>query len=94
MVELVKAAAATAGIPLTVFDNEAELINNIANFERIRILQEPSEQLLKAAHQHHVPVVQEPLSADGRLELRLYLREQAISETNHRYGNLIDKAII
>ena len=94
MVELVKAAAATAGIPLTVFDNEAELINNIANFERIRILQEPSEQLLKAAHQHHVPVVQEPLSADGRLELRLYLREQAISETNHRYGNLIDKAIV
>ncbi|MDP1562978.1 MAG: bifunctional proline dehydrogenase/L-glutamate gamma-semialdehyde dehydrogenase [Pirellulaceae bacterium] len=29
-----------------------------------------------------------PLS-NGRLELQLYVREQAISETKHRYGNLI-----
>jgi RHH-type proline utilization regulon transcriptional repressor/proline dehydrogenase/delta 1-pyrroline-5-carboxylate dehydrogenase len=29
-----------------------------------------------------------PLS-NGRLELQLYVREQAISETVHRYGNLV-----
>jgi RHH-type proline utilization regulon transcriptional repressor/proline dehydrogenase/delta 1-pyrroline-5-carboxylate dehydrogenase len=30
--------------------------------------------------------------ANGRLELLQYLREQAVSETTHRYGNVIPKA--
>ena len=34
-------------------------------------------------------VVDVPVLANGRLELRYYLREQALSQTVHRYGNLM-----
>jgi RHH-type proline utilization regulon transcriptional repressor/proline dehydrogenase/delta 1-pyrroline-5-carboxylate dehydrogenase len=33
-------------------------------------------------------VVSVPVSAEGRLELLWYLREQSISTDYHRYGNL------
>jgi len=48
--------------------------------------------LLMAANDAAVRVfTAEPL-ANGRLELPTYLREQSISETTHRYGNIIPKA--
>jgi RHH-type proline utilization regulon transcriptional repressor/proline dehydrogenase/delta 1-pyrroline-5-carboxylate dehydrogenase len=31
-----------------------------------------------------------PVLANGRLELRYYLREQALSQTVHRYGNVMN----
>jgi RHH-type proline utilization regulon transcriptional repressor/proline dehydrogenase/delta 1-pyrroline-5-carboxylate dehydrogenase len=34
-------------------------------------------------------VVDVPVLANGRLELRYYLREQALSQTIHRYGNIL-----
>ena len=36
-----------------------------------------------------VDVIDEPVVASGRLEMRWYLREQAISRTLHRFGNLL-----
>ncbi len=89
--ELVQTAAAVAGISLIVVYSPEEMIAQLPNIERVRALSRPSEQLLRAAQDQHVPLIQEPLSADGRLELRYYLREQAISETQHRYGNLVEK---
>ncbi|MEZ4659377.1 MAG: hypothetical protein R2911_17600 [Caldilineaceae bacterium] len=44
---------------------------------------------MTAAHVAHVPVIGAPVTTSGRLELRYYLREQAVSETQHRYGNII-----
>jgi RHH-type transcriptional regulator, proline utilization regulon repressor / proline dehydrogenase / delta 1-pyrroline-5-carboxylate dehydrogenase len=35
-------------------------------------------------------VVEAPVLANGRLELRWYLREQAVSQVLHRYGNVIE----
>ncbi len=89
--ELVQTAASIAGISLIVVYSPEEMIAQLPNIERVRALSQPNEALLRAAHEQHVPLVQDPISADGRLELRLYLREQAISETQHRYGNLIQK---
>ena len=89
--ELVQTAAAVAGISLIVVYSPEEMIAQLPNIERVRALSQPSEQLLRAAQDQHVPLIQEPLSADGRLELRYYLRGQAISETQHRYGNLVEK---
>ncbi len=37
----------------------------------------------------NVPIIQPTVFANGRIELLTYLREQAVSETVHRYGNII-----
>ena len=42
-----------------------------------------------AAIAAEVELVDESVTASGRLELRHHLREQAISRTLHRFGNLI-----
>ena len=47
-----------------------------------------SDSLRRAAAEHDVHIIDEPVTASGRLELRLYLREQAISQTLHRFGNV------
>ena len=88
-VELVEAAAALAGVSLVIAQSEKGIISQLSTLERVRVLTSPTEELYRAAHEHHVMLIQEPLSADGRLEMRFYLREQAVSETRHRYGNLI-----
>ncbi|MBS1265466.1 MAG: 1-pyrroline-5-carboxylate dehydrogenase 2 [Acidimicrobiaceae bacterium] len=43
----------------------------------------------RAAISAEVDLVDAPVTASGRLELRWYLREQAISRTLHRFGNLV-----
>ena len=35
-------------------------------------------------------VADDPVTAEGRIELLHYLREQAISRTTHRYGNVLE----
>ena len=37
-------------------------------------------------------MVDVPVLANGRLELRWYLREQSISNVLHRYGNVSERA--
>jgi RHH-type proline utilization regulon transcriptional repressor/proline dehydrogenase/delta 1-pyrroline-5-carboxylate dehydrogenase len=37
----------------------------------------------------NIPVLSSPVLANGRLELLNHLREQSISETVHRYGNIV-----
>jgi RHH-type proline utilization regulon transcriptional repressor/proline dehydrogenase/delta 1-pyrroline-5-carboxylate dehydrogenase len=55
---------------------------------RIRMIGSVSDSLRRAAAEHDVHIIDEPVTASGRLELRLYLREQAISQTLHRFGNV------
>lgn len=44
-----------------------------------------------AAHEGHVLVCDEPMLAGARRELRHYLREQTVTQTMHRYGNIAVK---
>jgi len=37
----------------------------------------------------NVHLAADPVTRDGRVELQHYVREQAVSSTRHRYGNLI-----
>lgn len=74
-----------------VIEDEAALIARLPHYERIRLLAKASPALLSAAHVAHVAIIREPVIANGRLELRHYLREQAISQTTHRYGNIVKK---
>ncbi|PWU21928.1 MAG: proline dehydrogenase [Verrucomicrobia bacterium] len=49
-------------------------------------------EILQAAAEAGIAVVNAPVSAKGRLELLWYLREQSISIDYHRYGNLGPRA--
>jgi RHH-type proline utilization regulon transcriptional repressor/proline dehydrogenase/delta 1-pyrroline-5-carboxylate dehydrogenase len=74
-----------------VKEDEPRLLVRLANgkFERLRLLVSPSRPLAEAANRALIHVIDAPVLANGRLELRHYLREQAISQTVHRYGNLM-----
>ncbi|MFM8325066.1 MAG: hypothetical protein ACKN9U_09410, partial [Pirellulaceae bacterium] len=58
--------------------------------DRVRVLRPGSLALaiLQTAIEQHVPVVDEPLHASGRIELLWYVQEQSVSTDYHRYGNL------
>ena len=72
-------------------ETEAQAIKRLAKIdvERIRLWGDAGIDFWSAAHEHHVPVVRDGVVGHGRLELRHYLREQALSETTHRYGNIM-----
>jgi RHH-type proline utilization regulon transcriptional repressor/proline dehydrogenase/delta 1-pyrroline-5-carboxylate dehydrogenase len=72
---------------------EAGLVGRLVpgGAERLRALTPLSREARAAAHAAGVVVLDAPPLAAGRLELRAYLREQAISRTVHRYGNVMQE---
>ena len=55
---------------------------------RVRLVGSAPRSLRAAAADNEVHLIEEPVTASGRLELRLYLREQSVSRTLHRFGNV------
>jgi RHH-type transcriptional regulator, proline utilization regulon repressor / proline dehydrogenase / delta 1-pyrroline-5-carboxylate dehydrogenase len=81
-------------LPLEVITEDETLrIERLAKgsqeFDRLRVLAPPSTPLRQAANNALLDVIDAPVLANGRLEVRHYLREQAISQTTHRYGNIM-----
>ena len=76
-----------------IVEDEAGLIARLsapdAVYDRLRALGPLSTVLRRALNEAGISVVDVPVLANGRLELRYYLREQALSQTVHRYGNLM-----
>jgi RHH-type proline utilization regulon transcriptional repressor/proline dehydrogenase/delta 1-pyrroline-5-carboxylate dehydrogenase len=58
-------------------------------YDRLRVLGPLSTVLRRVLNTACTSVVDVPVLANGRLELRYYLREQALSQTVHRYGNVM-----
>lgn len=54
--------------------------------EFLRTIEAPGDQVLGAAYEAGLNWINAPVTASGRLELRFWLREQAVSQTLHRYG--------
>ena len=87
---------ALEGLPdVRVIDEEEEaLVARLAKLkvapELVRYLGEVPLGVYQRANEWHVPVADDPAVPVGRLELRCYFREQSVSQTVHRYGNLID----
>ena len=84
---------------ITAFtESEAELIARLRNssekdgVDRLRALAPVSLAVRSAAHEAGVAVIDAPVLAVGRLELRWYLREQTIGRVTHRYGNVMEPA--
>ena len=53
---------------------------------------EPFAAARAAANGAGLAVIDAPVLASGRLELRWYLREQAVSRVLHRYGSMVEPA--
>jgi RHH-type proline utilization regulon transcriptional repressor/proline dehydrogenase/delta 1-pyrroline-5-carboxylate dehydrogenase len=58
-------------------------------YDRLRALGPLSTALRRALNAAGISVIDAQVVANGRLELRYYLREQALSQTVHRYGNVM-----
>ncbi len=71
-------------------ESEETFLNRLKNGDigRLRLIEAPSESVLKAAAESTTYVAHEPVFTSGRLELLHYLREVSISIDYHRYGNL------
>ena len=95
-VELVRRAAGVCGVRLAESNVDDESDGVLADrlgqlgIDRIRhVGAEPSSELRRAANGLGMYIACEPVTASGRVELQQYLREQAVSRTLHRFGNLI-----
>jgi len=78
------------GVTLTVESAEA-LGASLADGpgSRLRLLGPGEPEVLAAAADHAVTVVDEPMCSHGRVELVRWLREQVVTRSLHRYGNVV-----
>jgi RHH-type transcriptional regulator, proline utilization regulon repressor / proline dehydrogenase / delta 1-pyrroline-5-carboxylate dehydrogenase len=86
--------AECGGVELAV-DAEAGFVERLAhpgNAERLRVWEPVSAAARAAANGAGLPVIDAPVLANGRLELRWYLREQTVSHVRHRYGSMTEPA--
>ena len=80
------------GVDLVV-EAEAGFVERLAHpgdAERVRVWERISTPARAAANGAGVSVIDAPVLANGRLELRWYMREQVVSRTLHRYGNVTE----
>ena len=85
--------AECGGVDLVV-EAEAGFVERLAHpgdAERLRVWEPISTAARAAANGTGVAVIDAPILANGRLELRWYLREQTVSRVLHRYGSLMDQ---
>jgi RHH-type transcriptional regulator, proline utilization regulon repressor / proline dehydrogenase / delta 1-pyrroline-5-carboxylate dehydrogenase len=76
-----------------VVEVEAGFVERLAHpgdAERVRVWERISTPARAAANGARLAVIDAPVLATGRLELRWYLREQAVSRVLHRYGNVAE----
>ncbi len=79
---------AAMGIGVTV-ESGVGLVERMPQWSRIRMVGTPESDLRQAANQAEIDLIDAPVVANSRHEMRWYLREQAISRTLHRFGNLV-----
>ena len=84
-VAIAELAARTAGVTLT-----RATCASATGAERVRVIGAISDDELAACHTAGVEVDRTPVVADPMIELRRWVREQAISWTRHRHGRLLD----
>ena len=94
-VRRVLAAAERCGVPVELSrkttETPAEFAARLPNLgvERVRLIGDCPGEIRTAAHAANIHVVDNPITGNGRVELLHYLKEQSISQTLHRYGNLV-----
>lgn len=79
---------------LATEESDAEFIKRLPSLEdKVQVLRTSSmfNELSELAYKCDMTIINRPVLANGRLELLPFFREQSISETLHRYGNIIPK---
>jgi len=73
-------------------ESEAGFVDRLAQggVDRVRAWEPVSTAARAAAGGTGVTIIDAPVLATGRLELRWYLREQAVSRILHRYGSVTE----
>jgi RHH-type proline utilization regulon transcriptional repressor/proline dehydrogenase/delta 1-pyrroline-5-carboxylate dehydrogenase len=97
--QLARLAAETCGVRLHLSLATEETDDQLAarlpalarEAEFLRTVHPPGVALLAAAYGAGLHWIDAPLVAHGRTELTRWLREQSISETRHRYGQLLER---
>jgi RHH-type proline utilization regulon transcriptional repressor/proline dehydrogenase/delta 1-pyrroline-5-carboxylate dehydrogenase len=69
-------------------DFSARLPKLFETADRLRTVEVPSDEVLSAANSAGFNWTDAPFASNGRLELRFWLREQAVAQTRHRYGQI------
>jgi len=90
-------AAKTCGVPLEISRASEESDSAFAarlpelakRAEFLRTMTPPSDEVLRAAYAGDLNWIDAPVVAEGRVELTRWLREQSVSETRHRYGQIL-----
>ncbi len=59
-----------------------------ADAEFFRTVSMPSEVVLRAVHEAGLNWIHAPVLTTGRIELTRWLREQSVTRTLHRYGQI------
>ena len=95
-VTLLKAASQVTGTPIefSTPDTESDAalaarLSCLAGDVRMRVLTPTNDAVLRAAHTAGVTIDDSPITRVGRLDVLRFVKEQAISQTMHRYGRLI-----
>ena len=76
-----------------VVEAEAGFVERLAHpddAERVRVCEPISTAARAAVNDAGVTIIDAPVLANGRLELRWYLREQTVSRVLHRYGSVTE----
>ena len=93
-IAVARAAAARCGVDMHLSDeaveSESVLLARLATIaaERVRALTPVSDSLREQLLGLSIGLDTSPISNHGRIELARWLKEQAVSETTHRYGRL------
>ena len=61
--------------------------------DMVRVIGTLAPIIRDTANDLGIQVADDPVLANGRLELLHYLREQSVSQTTHRYGNLLSHQV-
>ena len=90
-----RAAATRCGVRVierrTAEESSADFFDRLARsgIDRVRVVGHVDEGFVAGATAAGIDVASAPVVGGGRVEMLHYLREQAISETLHRFGNLV-----
>ena len=86
-----KQLAELAGNIEVVVETDAELVEYLKSQRSgsLRIIGDYDVNEFAPSVIGNIPIIQPNVFANGRIELLTYLREQSVSETVHRYGNII-----
>ena len=88
---LARAAASLVGTGVRVERgslDDAVAALDAGDYDRVRILGEPEPAFLRAVHEAGVSVIVEPVAPVGAVEVPRWLREQSVSWSWHRHGNV------